>query len=298
MARKQCLFCDEIVPIENQGDYDQFVGCYCSPESSYLLQRSSYNSIQAYTHLQKRAVFPVISAYIREKTDCNEKIRLTESDLDSIMNAPDIPVTIEDKATRLLLYLFRHSEKPEEPVVIRPLSHSFNLTYSPNLQELVYIIDKLRGEEFLIREGGTFKLTGRGWIEAEARAGGRKLKSCYIVLPDNENLHAEWKEKVLPRLEQCGFLPKLWEEGAFTRSGEEPGNLLNESKLVIADITDSSPQVYLTGGIAWGRDVPVIWTARHIADNPTQIHPVHIRPLVYNNAEDLADKLQQKLTSS
>lgn len=33
------------------------------------------------------------------------------------------------------------------------------MTYSPNLQELVYIIDKLISDQLLIREGMTFKLT-------------------------------------------------------------------------------------------------------------------------------------------
>lgn len=47
------------------------------------------------------------------------------------------------------------------------------MTYSPNLQELVYIIDKLISDQLLIREGMTFKLTETGWNEAAESAGGR-----------------------------------------------------------------------------------------------------------------------------
>jgi len=73
-------------------------------------------------------------------------------------------------------------------VLIQPLSSSYNLTYSPNLQELVYILDKLTNEQFMIREGMTFKLTDEGWNEAAAIAGGKKIKPCIVLMSDAEDL--------------------------------------------------------------------------------------------------------------
>ncbi|MFD2880691.1 hypothetical protein ACFTAO_39725 [Paenibacillus rhizoplanae] len=144
MQKKHCAFCDQIVPITADGEYDQYIDCSCSPGGSYSLLRDSYESILALSFQQKRDMLHLISGYIREKTDCGEKVILAFSDLEDIVDAPGIPVTAEDKGDRLLHYLHRHCDVPGEPVVIHPLSRSYNLTYSPNLQELVYIIDRLQ----------------------------------------------------------------------------------------------------------------------------------------------------------
>lgn len=297
MAKKLCLFCDVIVPIESHGDSDRFIGCHCSPDGYYSLLRSSYTPIQNFSHVLKRQTFPVISAYIREKTDLDEKVNLTLEDMDSILNSTEIPVTLEDKGTRLLLYLYRHSEEAGYPVAIRPLSSSYNLTYSPNLQELVYIIDKLRGEELIAREGGIFKLTDKGWNEAAARSGGRKLKSCYVLLPDQESMRAAWAEKILPRLEQCGYNPRLIHEVWSVNRDMPLGELISDSKLVIADITSHSPAVYFAAGIAEGLNTQIIWTVKQSEEEPLAVPSHHIRPMVYELEEELAAMLQQKLIS-
>lgn len=295
MQKKHCLFCDEFVPIESKGDYDRYVGCYCSPGGFYSLLRDSYVPIHSFPHQKKRQIFPIISAYIRELTDCDETVTLSIEDLDTIGNSPRIPVTIEEKGGRLLQYLYRHSEGPGEPVVIQPLSHSYNLTYSPNLQELVYIIEKLREEQSIVRESVTFKLTEKGWREAAARAGGRKLKSCFVLLSDDDEWCAEWSENVLPKIEQCGYMPRL-----FNHSGAENTDnsiqLISESKLIIADLTSHSPVVYFAAGYALGKDIPVIWTVNRSQADKLFVQSHHIRPIIWDTAEEIAAMLQQRLS--
>lgn len=295
MQKKLCVFCNEIVPIAANGDHDRYIGCHCSPVGFYSLSRDSYDPIRTFPHQTKRQLFPIISAYIREQTDCGEGVTLSIEDLETIRNSPGIPVTIEEKGVRLLQYLYRHSEGPGDPVVIQPLSQSYNLTYSPNLQELVYIIEKLREEQFIVRESVTFKLTEQGWREAAARAGGRKLKPSFVLLSDDDDLCAEWTERVLPKLEQCGYLPRL-----FTRPGSD--NFDNsmqeiaESKLIIADLTNHSPKVYFAAGYALGMNIPVIWTVNRRNENKLFVRSHRVRPIVWDNAEELAAILQQRLS--
>lgn len=293
MIKKHCLFCDQIVPITPEGDYDRYVGCSCSPGGFYSLLRDSYEPILSFPHQQKRDMLHVISAYIRELTDCDQKVILSASDLDAVVNSPTIPVTIEDKGNRLLQYLYRHSEGPGEPVVIHPLSSSYNLTYSPNLQELVYIIDKLSTEQLLIREGMTFKLTEEGWSEAAATAGGKKLKPCVVLLPDEEVLRTEWLEKLLPKIEQYGYLPRML---AYT-SEKYSLELIADSKLIIADVTGQSPEVYFAAGYALGLNIPVIWTVNSSDADKLWVHLQEIRPMVWDTAEELAVLLLQRLSS-
>ncbi|RUT45438.1 hypothetical protein EJP82_14135 [Paenibacillus anaericanus] len=296
MIKKHCLFCDEIVSIEPEGDYDRYLGCSCSPGRFYTLLRDSYKPINLLPHQQKRKMLHVVSAYIRELTDCDEKVTITANDLESIVNSPEIPVTIEDKGNRLLQYLHRHSKGPGEPIVIQPLSRNYNLTYSPSLQELVYIIDKLSNEKLLVREGVTYKLTDEGWRVAVASAGGNKLKPCMILMSDDEDLRMDWQEGLLPRIEQCGYLPRLLTQSKTHSHEDYSLELIADNKLIIADLTGQSPGVYFAAGYALGMNIPVIWTVNSSEADKLVVQLQDIRPIVWDTVEELAVILQQKLS--
>ncbi|AZS15246.1 hypothetical protein [Paenibacillus lutimineralis] len=298
MMKKRCLFCDEIVPTKSEGDYDRYLGCSCSPDGSYSLLRDSYESINSLPHPKKRSMLHIVSAYLREQTDRDEAIVLSANDLETIVNAPTIPVTIEDKGIRLLQYLYRHSDRAGESVVIHPLSSNYNLTYSPNLQELVYIIDKLRNEQLIIREGTSFQLTEQGWHEAAASAGGKKLKPCTILIANEENLSIEWQDRILPIIEQYGYLPRLLTHATTGRpDGEKYSQeLIADSKLIIADLTGQSPEVYFAAGYAVGLSIPVIWSMNSRDADTLPVKIKEIRPIVWNSAEELISILQQRLS--
>ncbi|KGE17137.1 hypothetical protein [Paenibacillus wynnii] len=294
MSKKYCLFCDELVSVEVQGDYDRYVNCHCSPDGSYNLLRDSYEPINAFSHGTKHQMFPIVSAFIREQTDCDERIALSIEDLESLMNSPKIPVTLEEKGNRFLQYLYRHSQGPDDPVVI-PLTHSYNLTYSPNIQELVFIIDRLKNEQSILREGMTFRLTENGWREAAARAGGRKLKSCVLLISEEEESSVQWLEKVLPKIEQCGYMPRILNSSETVNPEPFSMELIAESKLIIADISGQGPEVYFAAGYALGLNIPVVWTVKSSAADQMFIPSNDIRPMVWEHHEELAALLQQKL---
>lgn len=296
MIKKQCLFCDKFVSTKPEGDYDRYIGCSCSPSGFYSLQRDSYEPIHSLPHQKKRDMLHLVSAYIRELTDCDEKVTLTANDLESIANSPNIPVTIEDKGNRLLQHLYRHSEGPGEPVIIQPLSNSYNLTYSPNLQELVYIIDKLINEQLLIREGMTFKLTKKGWSEAVASARGKRIKPCFVLISDVEDFRTEWLERIFPKIEQCGYQPRLLTLTKTQNSEQYSLELIADSKLIIADLTGQSPEVYFAAGYALGLGIPVIWTVNSSNADKLFVCTKDIRPIVWDSAEELEVILQQRLS--
>lgn len=297
MIKKHCLFCDEIVPTKPEGDYDKYIGCSCSPGGFYSLLRDSYEPIHSFPHQKKRDLFHLVSAYIRELTDCNEKVALSAKDLESIVNSSKIPVSIEDKGNRLLQYLYRHSQGPGESVVIHPLSSSYNLTYSPNLQELVYIMDKLRSEQLLNREGMAFQLTEKGWGEAEASAGGKKLLPCSVLISDEEDMRMKWLQILMPKIEQYGYLPQLLTPKKTENSEQYSLELVADSKLIIADLTGQSPEVYFAAGYALGLNIPVIWTVNSSDSDRLPVKSKEIRPMAWNTAEELAVILQQRLSN-
>jgi hypothetical protein len=296
MEKKRCLFCSEIVPIEEKGEYDRYLGCCCAPGSYYSLLRDSYLAINSLSYPIKNKRFPIISGYIREQLDCGKKVTLSIDDLETIEKAPHIPLTIEDKEGRLLQFLYRNSDVPGQSIIIQPLSQNFNLTYSPNLQELVYIVEKLREGQFIVREGINFKLTEKGWNEAAASAGGRKLKTCCVLLSDNQDLREEWFENVFPKLEQFGYLPFMFQQSDVEGIEYHAMTKLTDSKLIIADITNHSPEVYFTAGYALGRNLDVVWTMKSTQPDELFVQPESIRPIMWAHVEELTGLLQQRLS--
>jgi hypothetical protein len=291
MHKKHCLFCNELVIARPAADYDRFIGCLCAPGQHYSLHTDSYAAIQAFSYARKRELFPIISAYIREQTDRGERVSLTLADMEQIVQMPDIPESIEDKQLRLLQFLHRHSEGPGTPVPLHPLSQHFNLTYSPNMQELVYIIEKLRSEELIGREGGTLSLTEGGWAVA-AKLGGDKRKACLVLLPEVESYGLEWAKVIFPKLEQHGYEPSVIhysEEGGPDACSPE---LVAQSKLIIADATRRSPEVYFAAGYGLALNIPLVWTVHRDGSEQAGAAPfASISPIVWDTVEQLSDAL-------
>jgi len=106
----------------------------------------------------------------------------------------------------------------------------------------------------------------------------------------------EWVAKLLPKIEQFGYLPRLLRH--MTTQNREPYSLehIEDSKLIIADLTGQSPEVYFMAGYALGLNIPVIWTVNSSEADNLFVQVKNTRPMVWDSAEELAVLLQQKLS--
>ncbi|QAY65991.1 hypothetical protein [Paenibacillus protaetiae] len=293
MPTKRCVFCDRIVPVKTRGEYDEYWGCICAPEGSYSLLRDDYDWYNGRDYGDKRTVFPIISAYIRELTDIGQPVQLASDDWDRIVNSGRCPQTVEDKGDKLLHYLYRQTNGQAAPVVMHKLAESYNITYSMNLQELIYIVEQLKEGGLLERAGSTFTLTDKGKLRAEATINGKRLKPCTVLLPDE--LEQEWASEVLPKVHQCGYAPQVMDMASAEGDSELH---LSSSKLVIAELTGNLPSVYWTAGYAEGLHIPVIWTVHRSAAGSASNGISHIRPIVWEDASQLGALLQQRILAS
>ncbi|WP_307203142.1 hypothetical protein [Paenibacillus harenae] len=282
--------------VEMDSSYDKYNDCYCAPNGYYSLHRDSYELIHALSNPVKMQLYTSLSGYIREMTDCGESVSLSFEDLENIRNSSSIPVSVEEKGARLLQYLYRHSERVGDAVTIHPLNHNFNLTYSPTMQELVYIIEKLREEQLIDREGMTFKLTEKGWSEAAARAAGRKMKPCFVLIAASPDEFADWLDNLMPKLEQCGYLARLINYSGHRREDHPTPQQIAESKLVIAELNADAPELFFDAGYANGKKINVVWTMNHkrVASNQVVQHS-QIRPIMWETTDELGAMLQQRL---
>ncbi|MFD2613114.1 hypothetical protein [Paenibacillus gansuensis] len=296
IEQKRCLFCEKIVYAKVTSEGFVFRDCYCTPDGSYEMSASCYEPFNTLPHSRKREMFHIVSAYIREVTDLKQAVHITVDSLEQIERSPIVPITIESKAEKLLQYLHRHAEGPNDPVIIHQLAHSYNLTYSPNMQEFVYIMEQLKTDFLLDRVGPTIKLTEKGWRTALAAALAETLKHCCIVMSSDPDLRSDWSEWILPKIEQCGYQVHVPE---VKRTGDilaETVQAINHSELLIVDITGLTLEAFYAAGYAKGKDMPIIWTLHKTAEHQLPFPSEEIRPLLWETAEELGALLQLRLT--
>ncbi|MCU6712271.1 hypothetical protein M6D81_26570 [Paenibacillus sp. J5C_2022] len=298
IRKKHCLFCNELVPMEKEADYVRFVGCFCSPGGSYHLHSNSYLTIQSFSYERKRGLFPIVSAYIREKTDVGNQVFLTLDDMNAIPNDSGIPASVEEKEARLLQFLYRNSEIPGEAVALHPLQQHYNLTYSLNLQEFVYIIERLRDQHRIVREGGTLRLTEQGWEEAALQFGGQKQRRCLILIPSDEEYGQEWLEVVMSTAEHFGYTPCLMNQQGDQQGHSDLVKLMKESKLIVSDITLTHRPLHecFAAGYAVASNIPVVWTMKGNRGENHISAPLPIRPVQWESTEELSSALAQALS--
>lgn len=109
-------------------------------------------------------------------------------------------------------------------------------------------------------------------------------------------MRTEWLEILLPKIEQYGYLPRLLTHTKTQNREQYSLELIADSKLMIADLSGQSPEVYFAAGYALGLNIPVIWTVNGSDADNLFVQIQDIRPMVWDTAEELAVLLQQKLS--
>lgn len=295
MITKRCLFCDSPVPVKaGAGTLERFIGCDCAPAADYGIAAEHYEALGALSYPRQRELFPLASAYIREMTGLGRDVVVTAEEVEALPASPHVPLTVEAKSAKLLAYLRRQCAGPGEPVIVHRLARSYNLTYSQNLQEMVYVIEKLRDEELLERTGSVFSLTAKGWEQAGLAADGGMQKICVVAGSGDAEADAEWTGHVLPLLQQCGYTPRmLGREG--DAEAERPLELLARAVLVLAELSGDAASASLAGGYALGAGIPLLWTSRQGAAAPPAW--AGAAPLRWQDPEELSALLLQRLRS-
>ncbi|GIP38656.1 hypothetical protein J31TS4_19360 [Paenibacillus sp. J31TS4] len=302
IPQKRCLFCEKPVNVKplNGGSVYLFRSCYCTGDGEYRIGASVYDQFNRMDLGDKRDSFYLISAYIREQTDRGEEVELLAGNTAVILESPLIPRTVEAKMDKLLSFLHRNAQGPGDEVQLDPMHASFNLTYSPNLQEFIYILEQLKTEKLINRVGATLSLTEQGWEAAERlyEQEQRPGKLCYISMTEDSELLGPMKESVFPRLRDKGYEPLAPDQPAG-----EPGAArdmrreIGEADLLIADVTVPKPHLYFEAGYAEGLGIEVIYTVRQDAVWEQTFGIMQTEPLVWETADELADKLVVKLAS-
>jgi len=88
-------------------------------------------------------------------------------------------------------------------------------------------------------------------------------RRVFVALPFSEEFQNVYEFGIYPAVRDCGFICERVDEVHFT--GDVLGRIrggIEAADLVIADLTEGRPNVYLEVGYAWGKGVPVIFVAK------------------------------------
>jgi hypothetical protein len=102
-----------------------------------------------------------------------------------------------------------------------------------------------------------------GVSSGPARTTSAAKKRVFVAMPFSEEFENVYEFGIYPAVRNCGFICERVDEAHFT--GDILGRIkegIETASLVIADLTEGRPNVYLEVGYAWGRGVPVIFVAR------------------------------------
>lgn len=299
-SQKRCLFCEKPVHVrnpENPADY-LFRNCFCSPDGQYQISAEDYDLLNAWPHEDKRHNFHLISGYIRELTDQGEPVHINRELAVSIQQSSLIPATIEDKKEKCLLYLKRHTKEPLELVQLHPLSEAYHLTYSPNLQEFIYILEEMKSEKLIERIGSSLSLTSKGWEKALKLSIPKGDKTCFIAIhEDSSGLRESFRQIVIPQIGAQG-IDVIFPENSSIHT-QDIRKQIAECDMVIADFTLPHGHVYFEAGYAEGKGVPVIYTL-HVESEPRAEallpdEALRSETIFWNTPEELAEQIKTRL---
>ena len=85
----------------------------------------------------------------------------------------------------------------------------------------------------------------------------------FVAMPFSEQFEDTYELGIYPALRECGYICERLDRTAFTGDIlERMKDRIASAKFVLADLSESRPNVYLEVGYAWGLGVPVLLIAR------------------------------------
>lgn len=294
--QKRCIFCEKTVPVTREGNDLVFHDCSCAGQGSYTMAGGFYEVLDQMSPTEKRDKLYLISSLIRETLEMNRDIRIGKDNFDDLIESSLIPVNMDEKKEKCLLYIYRNAQGPDIPVTLRPMETAYTITYSPNLQEFIYIIEELKAGKLLVRRGSALSLTPAGWKEGGRLAEKSWNRQCFLAVGREHGLLESFQEIIMPRLRENGFEPVTGasEEGSSYGTDKLISEMKN-SEVVIADFTLQPRTVYYETGMAKGLGVPVIETVHKDSQENLVLNASEEGPIIWETPEELADMLQNRL---
>lgn len=123
--------------------------------------------------------------------------------------------------------------------------------------------------------------------------------SVFVAMPFNKKTRTVWKYGIEKPIHEAGLNCERMDEMFFAGDiVERMKKLIQRAELVVADVSDNNPNVYLELGYAWGVGRPTLLLAQCEDGEPQRELPFDVRTqrcVFYQDAVELEEKLKMAL---
>jgi nucleoside 2-deoxyribosyltransferase len=252
---------------------------------------------------EKREQSPLLSAWIREKSESRQRPPTISSDnIDSV--AASFPeYSVADKLLLLLAALGRRSKYPGCPVPILP-DRDYSICWARNESELIFYITTLeeRGlvtdidghERPLDQHDLNLVVTSAGWHEIDALSRtSAHSNQAFVAMSFSSELQGPYDSAIAPAIREAGYRAyRVDAEPHLDRIDVKIMAEIRLSRFLVADVTEQKKGVYFEAGYALGLGLPVIWSVRK--DDLANVHfdTRQYNHIVWETSEELRDRLR------
>lgn len=218
------------------------------------------------------------------------------------------PLTVHDRADRLLKYLER-----ESPVIGRSVPGNISNPADPKTMEMLAWSESLSVDEidFLARY-----LSKQGWItnwpfiitvDGYARLAELATKHVnssqgFVAMWFDEEMQEAYENGIKPGIENAGYTPlRVDQKEHINKIDDEIIAEIRRSRFLVADFTHGDDGarggVYYEAGFAYGLNIPVIFTCR--ADKVDGLHfdTRQYNHILWRTPEDLRQQLALRISA-
>lgn len=116
----------------------------------------------------------------------------------------------------------------------------------------------------------------------------------FVAMPFKDDMEDIWDYGIQPTVKAAGYICERADLSSFTGDVMDwVRNRIKSAEIVIADLTESNPNVYLEVGFAWGVGIPTILLMNSESDLKFDVRGQ--RCLIYKRIKDLEKLLQNEL---
>jgi len=206
----------------------------------------------------------------------------------------NFPTTPSDRFDRTLLNLAQLLPKLGQSRIID--ADFGSVAFAEDDEAMFFVLNALEEAEFIKTAGNTWvNLTALGWSrvgDLKRERGKEGSKQAFVAMMAS----GEWQpicDAIKKGIEAAGYAPYVVMEVEHSQKIDDLiiGEI-RRSHFIVADFTGHRQSVYFEVGLAFGLNLPIIWTCRS-----DQIRDAHFDTRQYNHIVwDTPEELSQRLT--
>jgi hypothetical protein len=296
----KCIWCNrEIEKRYNHGPYI----CFCPNCGKYEISLEAFEDVPGEFNKRKyRGKGYLFSGYIREMNDLHLKIELiTNVNFQNILHSPLIPKTSMEKLDKLLLHIYRNTDKLFQLIEISQNTPSIG--YAKDAEELSNMLIALQDLKYLDLKSESpdeYVLTLEGIQRAESlQKEVINTKQCFVAMWFDPSMMDIYNRYITKAAQDTGYESLTIGQKEHTdKICDQIISEIRRSKFLIADFTGHRGGVYFEAGFALGLGLPVIWTCKK--DDLENLH-FDIRQynfIAWETGEELRERLTNRIRAT